>query len=330
MFETRKKINLKEAEKDILLIGEALIDKYSKSSKTIKEIGEAPLNVALTLTKKKIKNNFYGMIGDDKNSELIAEYFLRNNLDDNLLIKNKDAKTTVANIFINEEGERNFVFERGADENLIINFENIKNYSSYCFSSATAFLGGNLYNSYKQVLDYAFANEKEIIFDPNYRNDLYKDKINDFVKKSKYFISKSNVIKMSVEELGIIYKIKWTSIDDNKTVFDNLNKFIANAKQFFLITIGKYGTLFIDKNKWNLISSFEVKQIDTTGAGDIFLGSFISKYLSRKEKIVSKKYYDEIFDIIKYANINGALATTKIGVENSIITKEDETNYEIF
>ncbi|AAT27951.1 PfkB family carbohydrate kinase [[Mycoplasma] mobile] len=324
-FRQIKSLKIKDKSKKVLLIGEALIDTYKQNFEISRQVGGAPLNVSLALSKKGVQNSFFGVIGKDEDASLILEYFKRNNLDTSLLKIDPKLKTTVANVSINDEGERNFTFVRGADENLNFEYDALINqYDLVCFSSATAFLGGKLYKSYIKALNLSLDANIDVVFDPNYRDSLYSKNIEDFKQKAKYFITKSNVVKMSLEELEIIYKLKWNSKNDTETLHKEMKKIIENDQQFFLITLGKDGTLFIDKNKIKIIPSIKVKQVDTTGAGDVFLGSFISKYINRNNKDSnSKDFHNEIFEIIKYANVNGALATTIIGVENALKTEEE-------
>ncbi len=75
-----------------------------------------------------------------------------------------------------------------------------------------------------------------------------------------------------------------------------------------IITLGKKGAIFCDKNKKiDIFPTLKVRSVDTTGAGDAFLGALAGSLL--KGESFSKA--------IKIANIAGALSTKKYGAQNS-------------
>lgn len=79
-----------------------------------------------------------------------------------------------------------------------------------------------------------------------------------------------------------------------------------------IITLGEKG-VFCSKISRNIIPVVRVNTIDSTGAGDAFVGIFAS-YLSRG---VSLK------DAIDYARVGAAISTTRIGTSPSMPTKNE-------
>ena len=80
-----------------------------------------------------------------------------------------------------------------------------------------------------------------------------------------------------------------------------------------VIKIGENGSLLITKNKNKHFAAYKVDVIDTTAAGDAF-----SAALSLG--IIEGKSYEEA---IKMANAAGALATTKLGAQTSLPTRQE-------
>jgi ribokinase len=60
-----------------------------------------------------------------------------------------------------------------------------------------------------------------------------------------------------------------------------------------------------------------VDVVDTTAAGDAFIGGFASAMLRRLE----------IVDAVKYATACGALAATKFGAQPSLPTKQETEKF---
>ena len=61
------------------------------------------------------------------------------------------------------------------------------------------------------------------------------------------------------------------------------------------------------------VDAYKVDVVDTTAAGDAFIGGFASALLRGVE----------IEEAVKYANACGALAATKFGAQPSLPTKEE-------
>ncbi|MGI6228303.1 MAG: PfkB family carbohydrate kinase, partial [Christensenellales bacterium] len=89
-----------------------------------------------------------------------------------------------------------------------------------------------------------------------------------------------------------------------------------SAAEFFLkkgvkscvITMGKKGAFFADRNKSRLFPSFKVKAIDTTGAGDAFNGGLAAAFGEGKS----------IEDSIIFASAVAALSVTKTGTAKAM------------
>lgn len=100
-------------------------------------------------------------------------------------------------------------------------------------------------------------------------------------------------------------KINYKDYNSLVKVYNLLEKdFTANI----VITLESHGCLYKIDGKVKIMPGYKVKAIDTTGAGDIFHGAFVYA--------LAKGYSYE--DILRIANITGALSTTKIGGRYSI------------
>ena len=105
-----------------------------------------------------------------------------------------------------------------------------------------------------------------ISFDPNLRFPLWNDKkaLHDTVNE---FIPMADIVKISDEELGFI-----TGESDIKAALPKL--FTGNVK-LVIYTCGSKGAYAFTKNAQAFAESEKVKAVDTTGAGDGFIGSFL-------------------------------------------------------
>lgn len=168
-------------------------------------------------------------------------------------------------------------------------------------------MGGNLKDTYFKLKEYAKSNNKIISFDANYRESLFGNNKDEFIKCCIDFIKDSNIVKLSEEEAFLISgknNIKEASEFIIKLGCDNL-----------IITLGKEGALLTTKEKQVLVPTKELKMKDATGAGDAFMGAVLAQVVENPAKSME--------EIVKTANIVGGITTTKIGALESIPTWDE-------
>lgn len=305
----------------VFCIGELLIDFIGKDIGTglksgvnfEKKAGGAPANVSAAVCKLGGEAYFLGQVGDDSFGRFLVD--MLKSLDINTEMTKMDGYTTLAFVAIDENGERDFEFHRGSDGKYSfdnIDLEKINNNDIIHFGSATGFLDGELKNTYFKLLEHAKENNIFISFDPNYRDMLIQD-LDKFVEDCKSFIKYADFIKVSDEEIKLI-----TKEDDIKEGVKKLHKFGA---KFVAVTLGAEGTLISDGNNVEVIPSIKIKQVDSTGAGDAFVGGV----LKRISEIENKKEidFDKWREIIAYGNKVGAITCTNYGAIDSIPTEKD-------
>ena len=306
--------------KKVICPGEALIDFVSmdigKTLKAtdgfIKKAGGAPANVAAAISKLGAEAYFCGTVGDDAFGGFLEDTLNNNNINTELLFKIKN-NTTFAFVSLMENGERDFELARDADECLTFDMisDRLEEFDLYHFGSATAFMGGNLKDTYFKLKEYAKSNNKIISFDANYRESLFGNNKEEFIKCCKEFIVDSNIVKLSEEEAKLI-----SGIEDIKEA----SQYIVNLGcENLMVTLGKEGTLLSNREKQILIKTKEVKMKDATGAGDAFIGAVIAQILNEPGKSMEK--------IVEMANLVGGITTTKLGALESIPTWDEVFAY---
>ena len=306
--------------KKVICPGEALIDFVSmdigKTLKAtdgfIKKAGGAPANVAAAISKLGAEAYFCGTVGDDAFGGFLEDTLNNNNINTELLFKIKN-NTTFAFVSLMENGERDFEFARDADECLTFDMisDRLEEFDLYHFGSATAFMGGNLKDTYFKLKEYAKSNNKIISFDANYRESLFGNNKEEFIKCCKEFIVDSNIVKLSEEEAKLI-----SGIEDIKEA----SQYIVNLGcENLMVTLGKEGTLLSNREKQILIKTKEVKMKDATGAGDAFIGAVIAQILNEPGKSMEK--------IVEMANLVGGITTTKLVALESIPTWDEVFAY---
>ena len=293
----------------ILCIGEALIDMIctdkgntlSNGNNFLKKAGGAPTNVAVAIKAFGGNIDIVAKVGNDPFGTHIIELLQSYGLNTSFIFKDNHFFTTLAFVSLLENGERDFFFNRGADGNLNTDdMKNIhiKNYSIVHLGSATAFLPGELQKVYLQVLAEAIEQNCFISFDPNYRHLLYKDCQESFINQSWYFIEKAHLIKLSDEEALLITK--------QHKLEDAIIELRKKSNAIITITLGKTGTLLFFNQHQKIIPSIEVNPIDTTGAGDAFVGAILFQLNHLNVVDINNLNFNDWENIVFNANKAGA------------------------
>jgi len=104
--------------------------------------------------------------------------------------------------------------------------------------------------------------------------------------------------------------VKVTTIEDAGQAADKL---LAKGVETVILTLGTRGSFVANKDGKKLVSSFKVKPIDTTGAGDIYNGVLAVALAEGKP----------IMEAARYANAAGAISVTILGAQPSAPTRKE-------
>lgn len=300
----------------VLCIGEALIDMIcTDTGKTLaegqyflKKPGGAPTNVAAAIAALGGKVHLAAKVGVDPFGQQLISVMNDFGVSTKWMLQDEHHFTTMAFVSLMHNGERDFVFSRGADGMLTeaeADAIPLVDYDIIHFGSATAFLPGPLQAAYNLVLQKAAAQNIFISFDPNYRHLLFKDNLDSFITQSWEYIKRSNFIKLSDEEA--------TLITSAGTVSDAALNLRSQTSAVIAITLGSNGTLLYINNQQITVPSIPVSPVDTTGAGDAFVGAVLYQLSQREAKGLNNLNTMEWQTIFANANKAGARTCEHMG-----------------
>lgn len=300
----------------VLCIGEALIDMIctdkgstlSEGQNFLKKPGGAPTNVAAAIGALGGQISLSAKVGNDPFGKHLKDVMESFQVDTQHLIFDSTHFTTFAYVSLMLDGERDFIFSRGADAAL--NLQDVEGidlntFSIVHFGSATAFLDGPLKESYYQLLSDAKIQQKIISFDPNYRHLLFGNQQETFIEQSMYFLKKADFTKLSDEEAMLI-----TGTNHLDAAVEIL---LDICPGIFAITLGKEGTLLGIQKTTRIIKSIDVQVVDTTGAGDAFVGAVLYQIDQMGINDLSQLSSEKWNLIIQNANRAGARTCEYMG-----------------
>jgi fructokinase len=298
----------------ILCIGEALIDMIctdkgrglSDGEHFLRKAGGAPTNVAAAVAALGGHVALAARVGADPFGKHLMDVMRSFGVDTRWMTEDTERFTTFAFVSLMENGERDFHFNRGADGALSVGdiaaipMEPLR---ILHFGSATAFLPGSLQSAYRHMLEQAIQNGKFISFDPNYRHLLYHDRIPSFISQSLDFIRSCDFFKLSDEEAMLI--------TGSATIHDAATALREISSAVFAITLGSEGTLLAYGHETVVVPSIPVEAVDTTGAGDAFVGAVL--YQLQAETRIRELPMERWVAIVRNANKAGARTCAFMG-----------------
>ena len=271
--------------------------------------GGGPANMACMAKKRGAEASFIGQVGNDSFGRKLKAKLDSEGVDTEALKLSSEYPTTLAFVHHGKDGERSFSFYRHGSADTKIEVSELakqKIDAAEAFYCSTVLMSeGSSADTSFELLKYAKEQEKIIAFDPNLRPNLWDDegRMRKVVLEAMQY---PDLVKMSEEELaflteeeGLIPGIMWLV-----NTYRNI--------QTLIITQGAEGSTVFIEGEMVHVDSYEVKAIDTTGAGDAFMGAFLAEMLLSKETPETVEM-PAAMKMAAIANACGALTTTAMG-----------------
>ena len=111
-------------------------------------------------------------------------------------------------------------------------------------------------------------------------------------------------------ELQLLTGMPVTDTDSAKSAAQIL---LEKGVKTVIVTLGSNGALLVTSKQVTHIPAFKVNVVDTTAAGDAFIGGLAVALLKGKS----------LEEAVRYGNASGALAATRFGAQPSLPTKDE-------
>lgn len=269
--------------------------------------GGAPANVLACLAKLGKKTGFIGKVGDDEFGRFLQQVLIDKGISTKGLVLSKEESTTLAFVHLQSDGERSFSFYRNPGADTMLRAEEIKEtmFDTQIFHFGSLSLTKEPARSATlAALQYAKKKKSLISYDPNLRPHLWPN-LDEARTQILSVIDQADIVKVSGEELKFL-----TDSEDIKDGSERLYQ--EYGLRMLLVTLGKDGCYYRLGDFCGQVPGFKVNTIDTTGAGDAFLGGILFQIFQRENKI-EHWTAEEIAMSVEFANAIGALVTTRKG-----------------
>lgn len=309
---------------DVTALGEILVDftpnGVSEQGSPVFQAnpGGAPCNVLAMLAKLGRRTAFIGKVGTDLFGRMMRMRIREAGIDDAGLAESSEANTTLAFVSIDATGDRDFSFYRNPGADMALRWEEIP---LDLLRRTRIFHFGTIsmtHEGIRRVTRDALACAREagaiISFDPNIRPPLW-DSLQTAREQMRYGCSQCDILKIEIEELRLL--TGKTELDD---AVSTLRRECPNI-ELALVTAGAEGSFAFKGSLRAWQPTFlRVNTIDTTGAGDSFLGACLSLLL---DKPVVSLTEEDLNEMLLVANAAASLVTTRKGALGSMPTPDE-------
>ncbi|XP_030532882.1 probable fructokinase-7 isoform X1 [Rhodamnia argentea] len=309
----------------VVCFGEMLIDfvpsvggvSLAEAPAFEKAAGGAPANVAVGISRLGGSAAFVGKVGDDEFGYMLANILKQNNVDNSGVRFDHNARTALAFVTNRADGEREFLFFRHPSADMLLHESEL---DVELISKAKIFHYGSISlidepckSAHLAAMKIAKNSGSILSYDPNLRLPLWPSA--EAAREGIMNIwDQADIIKISEEE--ITFLTGGEDPNDDNVVLDRL--FHPNLK-LLIVTEGSEGCRYFTKEFRGRVAGVKVKAVDTTGAGDAFVGGILFCLASDPNL-----YKDEerLRQALLFANVCGAVTVTKRGAIPALPTKE--------
>ena len=306
---------------DVIDLGELLIDFASKSVDAAgyptmaANPGGAPGNFLAALNAYGAKTGFLGKVGDDAFGHLLLGTLTQAGIETKGIVVDPDVFTTLAFVTFDDKGDRSFSFARKPGADTQLRWEEVDKTmidDAKVFHFGTLSLTGEPARTTTQkAVAYAREQGKLITYDPNLRKPLWKTE-EEAREQILWGLLQADVVKISDEEVEFLW---------NCTPEEGADKLLNEyGVSLAMVTLGPKGCYLKTANAVCNAPGPKVSPIDTTGAGDIFGGSAVSRLLELN-KPVAELTAEDLAYIGCFATTAASLSTEFVGGIPSIQDK---------
>lgn len=236
-----------------------------------------------------------GRVGKDNFGDFLLDNLKSNNVDIQLVHRD-DASTGTATIIVDANGQNSIVLSAGANGKVTFSDVELASFSDFNLLLLQLEIPIPTVLSAAKL---AKENGTRVLLNPAPAQELPDE-----------LISLADFIIPNETELSLLTGMEVKDIPSSEQA---AKKLLRRGVQNVIVTLGEKGALIVNKDFSAHIETFKVEIVDTTAAGDSFIGGFATALLQNKS----------LEEAVRYGCATGALAATKFGAQPSLPTKEE-------
>lgn len=243
-----------------------------------------------------------GKIGKDDNGKILKGLLEEDSIDTNLIFEDENEPTGMAVITVNKNGNNSITVISGS--NMTLNKDEIEKSKEIIENSDILI---SQFEVPEEVILEAFKiakeNNKITILNPAPAKKIDEELL-------KY----TDIIIPNETEAELLTGIKVNDLESAKLAANGL---LEKGVKFVIVTLGSKGAAVISKEDGQIVEAYKVKAIDTTAAGDSFIGGLSSKL------DIENLSFENLLKAVKFANKVSSITVQRKGAQPSIAKLEE-------
>lgn len=236
-----------------------------------------------------------GRVGKDNFGNFLLDNLKQNSVD-TASIQRDDSSTGTAIIVVDADGQNSIVLSAGANGKVSVEDINDASFTNYQLLLLQLEIP---IPTVLRAAQRAHESGTRVILNPAPAKILPEE-----------LISLADFIIPNETELSLL---TGNDVKDMGSIEQAARTVLQRGTKNVIVTLGSKGALIVDKETSKHVDSFPVKVVDTTAAGDAFIGGFATALLQNKP----------LEESVRFGCACGALAVTKFGAQPSLPTKEE-------
>lgn len=300
---------------DIVVIGSINMDIVIKT-KEIPKIGETVIgremietpggkgaNQAVALAKLGTQVNFLGMIGNDLYGSKLLSSMKESGINIDY-IKSVEGSSGLAFITVDDKGNNNIIVIPGA--NYKMDKQYLHNHIDVISRSKVVLLQNEIpIDIVKEAIILSKNLGKLIVLNPAPASGLEKE-----------ILELIDILIPNEHELA---RISGKEIMSIESVVEACKYLIYKGVPKIITTLGDKGAIYVDKTIVQHFKPCASKVVDTTAAGDSFIGGFLSSYILT----------NDMFKSIEFGQKAAAITIQRFGAQEALPTLEEIEKYNL-
>lgn len=267
-------------------------------SKSIKKIsGGKGANQAVAASRSRAIVYMIGKVGQDDNGKILVDDLVKENINVDHIYKDEKEPTGIAIITVDSRGDNSIIVVSGA--NMTINKNDIDKSEEIIRNSDIII---SQFETPEDMTIMAFKKAKELdkltILNPAPAKIIKSELL-------KY----TDIIVPNETEAKMLTGIEINDLEDAKKA---AKVFFTKGVKWVIVTLGAKGAAVISEEQGEIVPAYKVNAIDTTAAGDSFIGALSSKLDSKNLDFKS------LVKAVKFGNKVSSIAVQRKGAQPSI------------
>ncbi len=259
-------------------------------------------NQAVAASRSGANTHMIGCVGDDAFSEVILESLQNANIDVKDIYRMKGISTGTATIIVEEGGENRIIIIPGANEK--VTYDLVEQKWGLIARSDLVILQHEIpLTTVHSIIKKCHLLDIPVLLNPA---PVYPIPMDILAALDTLVVNESEAAALTGNPIN--------GLDSAK---ESARKILQTGIKTVIITLGENGAILLDNKGFIYHTGYKVPVVDTTAAGDTFVGGYAASITECKSST----------DALEYACAASAIAVTRLGAQTSIPTRDEVENF---